>query len=89
MFIISHPALVIAQCKAGSTAPFPRQARAAHFSAGRGEDLATRVMEDYQVPAKSTGTIRKITLEAQPTRAADRSTVDKRRHRRACAASGV
>jgi arylsulfatase len=41
-----------------------------------GEDLGTPVTEDYQVPAKFTGTIRKITIEVQPILAADRNAVD-------------
>ena len=41
-----------------------------------GEDLATPVTEDYQVPAIFTGIIRKITIEVQPILAADRSAVD-------------
>ena len=41
-----------------------------------GEDLATPVTEDYQVPAKFSGTIRKIMIEVQPILAADRSAVD-------------
>jgi hypothetical protein len=34
------------------------------------------VTEEYQVPAKFTGTIRKITITAQPILAADLSAVD-------------
>jgi arylsulfatase len=41
-----------------------------------GEDLATPVTEEYQVPAKFTGTIRKITIDVQPILAADRGAVD-------------
>ncbi len=41
-------------------------------------DHATPVTEDYQVPAKFTGAIRKITIEVQPILAADRSAVDLR-----------
>ncbi|HZZ61572.1 MAG TPA: arylsulfatase [Roseiarcus sp.] len=41
-----------------------------------GEDLGTPVTEDYQVPAKFSGMIRKITIEVQPILAADRSAVD-------------
>ena len=41
-----------------------------------GEDLATPVTEDYQVPATFSGTIHKITIEVQPILAADRKAVD-------------
>jgi hypothetical protein len=46
------------------------------WGADVGEDLATPVTEDYQVPATFTGTIRKITIEVQPVLAADRKFVD-------------
>jgi len=41
-----------------------------------GEDLATPVSEEYQVPATFNGTIRKITIEVRPVLAADLSAVD-------------
>jgi arylsulfatase len=41
-----------------------------------GEDLATPVTEEYQVPATFSGTIRKITIDVQPILAADRKAVD-------------
>jgi hypothetical protein len=41
-----------------------------------GEDLATPVTEDYQVPATFSGTIHKITIEVRPILAADRKAVD-------------
>jgi arylsulfatase len=41
-----------------------------------GEDLATPVSEEYQVPASFTGTIHKVTIEVQPIAVADRSAVN-------------
>jgi arylsulfatase A-like enzyme len=41
-----------------------------------GEDLATPVTEEYQVPATFKGTIHKITIEVHPILAADRPAVD-------------
>ena len=55
------------------TQPF---AFSADEGADVGEDLGTPVTEDYQVPAKFSGMIRKITIEVQPILAADRSAVD-------------
>ena len=42
-----------------------------------GEDLATPVTDEYQVPAKFPGTIKKITVEVQPIAVAERPAVDK------------
>lgn len=41
-----------------------------------GEDLATPVSEEYQVPASFTGTIQKVTIEVQPIAVADRAAVE-------------
>ncbi len=41
-----------------------------------GEDLATPVTEEYQVPATFTGAIRKITIELQPILPVDRPAVN-------------
>jgi len=41
-----------------------------------GEDLATPVTEEYQVPASFSGTIKRITIEVRPGAVADRSDID-------------
>ncbi len=45
-------------------------------SADVGEDLATPVSEEYQVPASFTGTIHKVTIEVQPIAVADRAAIN-------------
>ena len=63
----------IAEGRIDRTQPF---AFSVDEGADVGEDLATPVSEEYEVPAKFTGTIRKVTIEVQPILAADRSAVD-------------
>ncbi len=63
----------LAEGRIEKTQPF---AFSADEGADIGEDLATPVSEEYQVPARFTGTIRKITIDVQPVLAADRSAVD-------------
>ena len=63
----------LAEGRIDETQPF---AFSADEGADVGEDLATPVSEEYQVPARFTGTIRKITIDVQPVLAADRSAVD-------------
>jgi arylsulfatase A-like enzyme len=63
----------LAEGRIDRTQPF---AFSADEGADVGEDLATPVSEEYQIPATFTGTIRKITIEVQPVLAADRSAVD-------------
>jgi hypothetical protein len=41
-----------------------------------GEDLATPVSVEYQVPASFTGTIQMVTIEVQPIAVADRPAVE-------------
>lgn len=64
---------VLAEDRIARTQPF---AFSADEGADVGEDLATPVSEEYQVPAKFTGTILKITIDVQPLLAADRPAVD-------------
>jgi len=64
---------MLAEGRIARTQPF---AFSADEGADVGEDLATPVTEDYQSPAKFTGTIRKIAIEVQPILAADRNAVD-------------
>jgi arylsulfatase len=45
-------------------------------SADVGEDLATPVSGEYQVPASFSGTIQRVTIDVQPIAVADRSAVD-------------
>ncbi len=63
----------LAEGRIGRTQPF---VFSGDEGADVGEDLATPVTEEYQVPAKFTGAIRKITIDVQPIVAADRSAVD-------------
>ena len=70
---ISLAGAKLAEGRISRTQPF---AFSADEGADVGEDLATPVTEDYQVPAKFTGTIRKIAIEVQTILAADRSAVD-------------
>ena len=63
----------LAEGRIARTQPF---AFSADEGADVGEDLATPVSEEYQVPATFTGTIHKITIEVQPILAADRAAVD-------------
>jgi arylsulfatase len=63
----------VAHGRIARTQPF---AFSADERADVGEDLATRVAEEYQSPATFTDTIHKVTIEVQPILAADRSAVD-------------
>jgi arylsulfatase A-like enzyme len=63
----------IAEGRIARTQPF---AFSADEGADVGEDLATPVSEEYQVPAKFTGAIRDVTIEVAPILAVDRSAVD-------------
>jgi hypothetical protein len=62
-----------AEGRIARTQPF---AFSADEGADVGEDLATPVSEEYQVPATFTGTINSVTIEVQPIAVADRSAVD-------------
>ncbi len=70
---ISVSGTTLAEGRIGRTQPF---AFSGDEGADIGEDRATPVSEDYQVPATFTGTIRKITIEVKPVLAADRPAVD-------------
>jgi hypothetical protein len=64
---------ILAEGRIARTQPF---AFSADEWADVGEELATPVTEDYQSPARFTGTIRKVAIEVQPILAADRNAVD-------------
>jgi arylsulfatase len=70
---LSHGGAPLAEGRIARTQPF---VFSADEGADVGEDLATPVSEEYQVPARFTGTILKITIDVQPILAADRSAVD-------------
>jgi arylsulfatase len=70
---ISVGGAALAEGRIARTQPF---AFSADEGADVGEDLATPVTEEYQVPAKFTGTIHKITIDVQPLLAADRPAAD-------------
>ncbi len=70
---ISVGGAALAEGRIARTQPF---AFSADEGADVGEDLATPVTEEYQVPAKFTGTIHKITIDVQLLMAADRPAVD-------------
>ena len=70
---ISLDGTQIAEGRIARTHPF---AFSADEGADVGEDLATPVTDEYQVPAKFPGTIKKITVEVQPIAVADRPAVN-------------
>jgi arylsulfatase len=71
---ISLDGVQIAEGRITRTQPF---SFSADEGADVGEDLATPVTDEYQVPTSFSGTIKKITIEVQPIAAADRSAVDR------------
>lgn len=63
----------VGEGRIAQTQPF---AFSADEGADIGEDLATPVSEEYEVPASFTGTINSVTIKVQPIAVADRSAVD-------------